>query len=159
MRTLLLTTALIAVATTALAQTPPSAPAPAPDAPRRAGMERMCADMDARTAARLAFAEVKVAPTDAQRAAWDMFGREARAAIEPLKRLCGDAVAPRPTDYAGRLAMREKHMSAMLENTRAMRAAVDKLLPALSEEQRTRFSESMDRGRGMGGRGGHHGHH
>lgn len=158
MKMLMLTTALIATGMTAMAQTAPAPAAPAQ--PQRMGMERMCGDLDARNAARLAFAEVKVQPTEAQRAAWDTFSREARAAVEPIKRLCADAAAPPPTDYAGRLAVREKHMAAMLDNTRAMRAAVDKLQPSLNEEQRARFSEAMDyrHGRG-GGRGGHRGHH
>lgn len=157
-RTMLLATALISSAGYALAQGAP-APATGPADQRRAGMERMCGDLDARNAARLAYAEVKVQPTDAQRGAWDAFGREARAALEPIKRLCADAAAPRPTDYTGRLAMRERHMTAMLENTRAMRAASEKLVAALSEEQRTRFSEAMSYRHGAMGPGRGHGGH
>ncbi|MBM3525504.1 MAG: hypothetical protein FJX57_21355 [Alphaproteobacteria bacterium] len=162
MRMLLASALMAATAASAWAQVAP--PAPAPQQPRPTGMARSCADLDAHYAARLAFAEVKVQPTDAQRAAWDQFGREARAALEPIKRLCADAATPPPADYAGRLALRETRMAAMLENTRAMRAAVDKLQPTLNDEQRTRFSDAMSRrgdwmGRQRGGDESHrHGH-
>lgn len=149
MKTLLASILLAATAASAAAQV---APAPAaPQEPRRTGMSRICADLDAHQAARLAFAETKVQPTDAQRAAWEQFSREARAALEPIKRLCADTAAAPTDDYAGRLAQRETRMAAMLENTRTMRAAVDRLQPVLNEEQRTRFSDAMSRRQGWTG--------
>ncbi len=143
-----------ATALPAFAQT-----APAPDAgrdPRRQMNERMCRDVDARLAARIAFTEVKVNPTDAQRGAWSEFATAARAAAAPLKQLCAAQPTPAAGDLAAQLAARESWMAAMLDSTRQMRVAAEKLQPALSDEQKTALAENMRAG---GGRGrGHHGH-
>ena len=151
--------ALCLVAATALpafAQTPP-----APDAgrdPRRQMTERVCRDVDARLAARLAYAEVKVNPTDAQRGAWTEFAAAARASATPMKQLCaaGAPLTPPAGDLAAQLATRERWMSAMLDTTRQMRAAVEKLQPALTDEQKTALAENMRTG--GPGRDGHRGH-
>ncbi len=152
--------ALCLVAATTLpafAQTPP-----APDAgrdPRRQMAERMCRDVDARLAARLAFTEAKLSPTDAQRGAWTEFATAARASAAPMKQLCAAAPAtPTPGDLAAQLATRERWMSAMLDSTRQMRAAAEKLQPVLTDEQKAALAQNM-RGDG-GGRGrGFRGHH
>lgn len=131
---------------------------------RRAAMhERMCADLDAHLAARLAWVEAKVKPAQAQRAAWDEFARASRDAAAPMRDLCAAGTQPAPRDdVAARLAERERRMSAMLDATRRMRAAVEKILPALDEAQRKAFAENYEgqRARPMhGGHGGHHHHH
>jgi len=156
--------ALCLVAATALpafAQTPP-----APDAvrdPRRQMSERMCRDVDARLAARLAYTEAKLSPTGAQRSAWTDFAAAARAAAAPMKQICAAApAAPTPGDLAAQLATRERWMSAMLDSTRQMRAAVEKLQPVLTDEQKVALAQNMrgdgdGRGRGVHGHRGHHG--
>jgi hypothetical protein len=116
---------------------------------------RFCADLDARLASRLAWIEAKVKPTEAQRGAWEGFARDSRAAAEPMRARCASpAAAPAAGDLAAELARREAHMGMMLDVTRQTRAAVEKLLPALGEEQRKALSENFHGPRGM-----HHGHH
>jgi protein CpxP len=156
-----------AVAVPVFAQTQPPAPnPPAGEAPRAAPLdrgpmmrERMCRDMDARIAARLAWTEAKVKPTEQQRAAWNEFAQASRAAAAPMQALC-DQPAARPArdDLAGRLAERERHMAAMLDSTRQLRAAVETLQPLLSDEQKSALAESARRG-GHGLHGRHDGHH
>lgn len=151
-----------AVAVPVFAQTQAPAETPRPD--RRQQMsERMCRDMDARIAARIAWTEAKVRPTDAQRAAWNEFVQASRAAAAPMQALCGTSASARPAenDLAARLAEREKRMSAMLDSTRQMRAAVEKLQPVLTDEQKAALAQNMSGGRGEGRHGarGHHGEH
>lgn len=143
MKTGLLALALATVALPTVVLAQDAAPQPRqPD--RRAAMhERMCADLDANLAARLAWIEAKVKPSEAQRAAWDGFARESRDAAAPMRGLCA---APRPAaprdDVVARLAEREQRMAAMLDATRRMRMAVEKLLPALDDGQRKVFAEN-----------------
>lgn len=143
-----------AVAVPVFAQTQTPAETPRPD--RRQQMsERMCRDMDARIAARLAWTEAKVKPTDAQRAAWSEFAQASRSAAAPMQALCGTAAArPAENDMAARLAEREKRMSAMLDSTRQLRAAVEKLQPVLTDEQKAALAQNMSGGRGEGRHGG-----
>lgn len=152
--------AAVAVPVFAQTQTPPAG-----DAPRAERMERgqamrarMCADMDARFAARLAFTEAKVKPTEQQRAAWNEFAQASKAAAAPMQALCGQASTARPAenDLAARLSERERHMAAMLDSTRQLRAAVEKLQPVLSDEQKTVLAQTMGRGPEARGRGDHH---
>jgi len=128
---------------------------------RHAAMhERMCADLDAHLAARLAWIEAKVKPSEAQRAAWDGFARESRQAAAPMRELCAAAAPAMPRDdVAARLAERERRMSAMLDTTRRMRAAVEKILPALDEAQRKTFAENYEGHRARPMHGGHGMHH
>lgn len=118
--------------------------------------ERMCRDSDALIASRLAYVEAKVQPTQNQRAAWDSFARDARAAAEPMKRVCanppGDAAA---NDAAASLARRETIMAAMLDGMKAFRPAVERLQTALDDGQKTRLAQALERG----GHGRGHGRH
>jgi hypothetical protein len=50
-------------------------------------------------------------------------------------------------------------MSAMLDTTRRMRAAVEKILPALDEAQRKTFAENYEGHRARPMHGGHGMHH
>jgi len=166
-RTLLAIAIAAALPAGALAQD--QAPQPRQHDRRAAMHERMCADLDAHLAARLAWVEAKVGPAQAQRAAWDEFARASRDAAAPMRELCAAGMQPAPRDdVAARLAERERRVSAMLESTRRMRAAVEKLLPALDEPQRKAFAENYEGQRARplhGGHGGHyqhgphHGHH
>ena len=63
-----------------LAAAQPATPQGSRPDPRAAMQARVCADFDAHLAARLAWIEAKVKPTEAQRAAWDAFQRDSRAA-------------------------------------------------------------------------------
>ena len=138
----------------ALAQTPPSG-GPAPrdrDAMRRVMHERVCKEAPARLAGRIAYAEVKLGITDAQKSAWQTFSTEARAAAQPLLKLCDTPPANTRGDAAAELAQRERFLTAMLETTKAMRAAVEKLTPVLTADQKTQLADVVR----MGGHGGKH---
>jgi hypothetical protein len=139
-------------------------PAFAQSGPARRGHDgamfaRMCADGDARIASRLAFVEAKIKPTQAQRAAWDSFARDARAAAEPMKRLCeGPAPAAATNDAAAELARRERLMTAMLDGIKMFRPAVERLQVALDDTQKEKLAEALNP-RGHRGPQGHSGPH
>ncbi|MCA3262023.1 MAG: Spy/CpxP family protein refolding chaperone [Telmatospirillum sp.] len=120
-------------------------------------LENMCREGDARLASRLAYTEAKVKPTAAQRAAWDAFARDARAAAEPMKRLCANPTAAAPAnDAAASLARRETVMAAMLEGMKTIRPALERLQLALNDEQKAALAETFEhRGRGHGHSHGH----
>ncbi len=134
---------------------PGDGPGAAQGRPDRAEMmrrhvERACADAPARLAGWIAFADTKLAIGDAQRAAWTAFARDLRASAEPLQAQCkqmppppaeaSNARPPKP-DALDRLRREEAAASANLDSLKLRRAAVEKLLPQLSAEQRTAFSE------------------
>ena len=140
--------ALSLVAGAALAQDRPDR-----HADRAQGMfDRMCRDGDARLASRLAYTEAKVKPTAEQRTAWDAFARDARAAAEPMKRLCAaPATAVPANDAAASLARRETVMAAMLEGMKTIRPALERLQLALNDQQKAALAETFEhRGRGHG---------
>lgn len=155
--------ALIGIA--ALAQTPPPPPPQQPPGQsdmRRVMRDRMCADMPARFAGRVAYTEVKLGITDAQKPAWQTFATEAKAALAPMQKLCATPPAANAgQDAAADLARREVYLTAALDSTKALRLAVEKLSPTLTEAQRKTLAETLVRrmgGRGMGPDGGRHGH-
>ena len=144
--------ALSLVAGAALAQ---DRPAREPDrhSNRAQGMfDRMCREGDAHLASRLAYTEAKVKPTQEQRTAWDAFARDARAAAEPMKRLCAAPAAAVPAnDAAASLARRETVMAAMLEGMKTIRPALERLQLALNDQQKAALAETFEhRGRGHG---------
>lgn len=145
----------------AIAQTPPTTPpapqtAPAPDrdAMRRQMHTRICTEAPARLAGRIAYAEVKLGITDAQKGAWQTFATEARAAAQPMLKLCDTPPANTRGDAAAELAQRERFLAATLETTKALRVAVEKLSPTLTADQKTKLADVVR----MGGRGGMHRH-
>jgi hypothetical protein len=133
----------------AMAQQPPkSDQGPQPDR-RQAMMQRACTEMPARLAGRLGYAEVKIGITEQQKSAWQTFTQEAKAALQPMQQLCTErAAAPRPAtppDAAAQLAQREKGLTAMLDTTKGMRLAVEKLTPSLNDEQKKQLAEIVAR--------------
>lgn len=121
---------------------------PQPDR-RQAMMQRVCAEMPARLAGRLGYAEVKLGITEQQKSAWQTFTQEAKAAMQPVQRLCTErAAAARPAtppDASVQLAEREKGLTATLETTKGMRLAVEKLTPSLNDEQKKQLAEIVAR--------------
>lgn len=160
---------MVALGGAALAVAQQAQTAPGPGGPGARGpggpggrgammMERMCQNGPARLAAGLAFAEVRLAITDAQRPAWTTFTQEARASWAPIARLCAE---PRPTidptDFAAQLGQRERWATAFAESLRTLRPAVERIQAQLTPEQRRVAADLMRRGGGFGGRGMHHG--
>ena len=143
----------------AIAQTPPPGGSMPPDrdAMRRTMHERVCKEAPARLAGRIAYAEVKLGITDAQKSAWQAFSTEARAAAQPMMKLCDTPPANTRGDAAAELMQRERFLQATLDTTKAMRVAVEKLTPVLTADQKTKLADliHMSGGRGMR-HGGHH---
>ena len=135
-------------------------PAPKPESGpqhdhRQAMMQRVCAEMPARLAGRLAYSEVRIGITEQQKSAWQTFTQEAKAALQPMQRLCTErASTPRPAtppDAVTQLVQRERSLTAMLETTKGMREAVEKLTPSLTDDQKKQVAEIVARiGRGHG---------
>ncbi len=161
--------AALAGSAVAIAQTAPkSEPGPHGDR-RQEMMQRFCADMPAMVAGRLAYAEVKLGITEQQKSAWQTFIRDVRAAIEPAQKACTErATATRPAtppDAAAQLADREKRLGVMLETTKGLRQAVEKLTPTLSDAQKQEAARMVAHiGHGGFGKNGHrmmrhHRHH
>lgn len=147
---------------TAFAQPAPKPePGSQPDR-RQAMMQRACAEMPARVAGRLAYTEVKIGITEQQKAAWQTFAQDVKTAMLPAQKLCTDrAAAPRPAgppDAVAQLTQRERALTAMLETTKGMRQAVEKLTPALNDEQRKQVAEIVARIGHGGGKHRMHGH-
>jgi hypothetical protein len=124
-------------------------------------MQRFCADMPARVAGRLAYAEVKLGITEQQKSAWQTFTKDVKAAIEPAQKLCTErATATRPAtppDAVAQLTEREKRLGVMLETTKGLRQAVEKLTPSLTDAQKQEAARMVAH-IGHGGFGGMHGH-
>jgi len=147
-------TALLA-GSVAFAQTPPPPREPGHDM-RAQRFERMCKEMPAMRAGRLAYLEVKLGITDQQRPAWNTYVQEIKAAGEPLKKPCDNP--PKldgQADAAAILGEREKVMTAMLDSLKLERAATEKLQPSLTAEQKTTLANATRRmmHRGPGFRG------
>ncbi len=134
----------------ALAQQPPATPhgtRPHREAPVA---DRMCEDVDARIASRLAFIEAKLKPSVDQRSAWDAFARDSRAASEPMKTLCANPPSrASASDPAAGLAMREKFVNAMSASLAILRPAVERFQAVLDDGQKAILAKVLDpRGRG-----------
>jgi hypothetical protein len=113
------------------AQVPPGfGPPPPPDRPHD------CEDAAARTAGMLAFAEVKLAITDAERAGWTDFTGKVKSAEEPVAAACRlmAGKAP-PASLPERLARLDDLESARVEALHRTRLAVDQIYAQLSPAQ------------------------
>ena len=96
-----------------------------------------CETGEASEAALLAYAEVRLQLTDAQKPAWAKFVDAAKAARAPEARLCADlADKPVPATLPERLARIEQVASARLAQLQAFRPALDELYQQLTPEQR-----------------------
>ncbi len=118
----------------------------------------MCESVNAYVAGILAFTEVRLGITDAQRPAWEHFATAARSAAEPISRLCAEHMSEgRPATLPERLERMEEGMNARLEAIRQVRPALTELYGALTPEQQ----QILDRMamRHMGRFGQHHGRH
>jgi hypothetical protein len=91
---------------------------------------------------RLAFLRAELGISDAQRDAWERYAQAIRAAAARDR----DARAAAPGAEGGaaaRLAREEAVLAASLERVRAVRAALDALLPALTDAQRRALDQLL----------------
>ena len=108
--------------------------------------KRMCNDIDAMFAARMAFLQTRVAPTSGQMAEWDVFVSSSRALLGAIKANCSspDAVPPpSPKDPMAFLIFRERGARDRADLYRAERAAVERFMKVLSPQQQQNLGEAM----------------
>lgn len=127
------------------------------------GFKHRCLTGEARQAALLAYAEVRLQLTEAQKPAWAKFVEAVKAARQPQAKLCADlADKPMPTNFPEQLARAEQITAARLAQLQTVRPALEELYQQLTPEQRTLGDRLA--GWAFGGRhhgGDHHGgdHH
>jgi hypothetical protein len=112
-----------------------------------AGMP-MIAMMAGHVEGRLAFLRTELKITDAQLPLWNNFADAVRANSKAMQDMMhgGMMGASQSTTLPDKLAMREKMMTAHLDALRKLKAAVDPLYAALSDEQKKTADEIMRMG-------------
>ena len=124
---------------TAAAQSPMGPPPPVEM------FKRMCRDIDATFAARMAFIQTRVTPTSDQMAEWEAFVASARAALGEIKSTCNSSNFM-PTDRKDPMAImifRERGARHRADVYRAERAAVERFMKVLSPQQQQDLGEAM----------------
>ena len=107
--------------------------------------KRMCRDIDATFAARMAFIQTRVAPTPDQMAEWEAFVASVRAALGEIKSTCNSSNVM-PTDRKDPMAIlifRERGAKHRADLYRAERAAVERFMKVLSPQQQQDLGEAM----------------
>ncbi len=107
--------------------------------------KRMCNDIDALFAARMAFIQTRVAPTSDQKAEWEAFVASSRAMLGEIKSTCSaaDFVPPDRKDPMAMLIFRERGARQRADLLRAERAAVERFMKVLSPQQQQILGEAM----------------
>ena len=113
----------------------------------------ICADMDARMAGHMAYAEAKLNLTDAQKVEFKSLTETIKAAREPVRKACAEqsAQAASATTMPARMAEMQKMMAAKSEAMAKVLPAMTKFYNALTPEQQKIVDTSLMSG------GGHHG--
>ncbi len=108
------------------------------------GMAMMAA-MAGHVEGRLAFLKTELKITDAQLPLWNTFAEAARDNAKAMEQMMqgGMMGTSRSASLPEKLVMREKMMSAHLEALRKLRAAIDPLYTAFSDEQKKTADEIM----------------
>ena len=102
-----------------------------------ARFSHMCATMDARQAGMLAFAQVRLGITDAERPAWNKFAAAIKASSAPVQKVCASVAGqPEPKTLPEHLQRMEAIETAHLEQLRQVTPAVEELYGALSAKQK-----------------------
>jgi hypothetical protein len=102
----------------------------------------LCDDFEARLAAGLTFAKVKLAIEHDQELAWSQFAAAASAGADPLRRECAaTAGTPKPTTMPDALRRFERRATAALEAVHALRPAADTLYGQLTPAQQEAVDE------------------
>jgi hypothetical protein len=107
-----------------------------PNAWRGAHGAEMCELMDARQAGMLAFTEVRLGITDAERPAWTKFEAAVKASSVPMKQLCASAGQAEPKTLPEHLHRLEAMETAHLEQLRQVTPAVEELYGTLAPKQK-----------------------
>ncbi|MGA8170830.1 MAG: Spy/CpxP family protein refolding chaperone [Methylocystis sp.] len=121
-------------------------------------MRHMLCGVTEHVEGRLAYLKAELKLTDAQQAAWNSFADAYRATTQKTAKVCAALEAAGP-DHSmhkgilGHLTMMEHHMSDHLDSVRGIKAAIEPLFAALTEEQKKTAEHVMAHimGIGMGG--------
>lgn len=114
---------------------------------------KMCETADAHHAGMLAFSEVRLKITDAQKPAWAKFVEATKTAHQSMAKLCTEFKdKPMPTDLPERLARDERFAVAKLSHLQAMRPALTELYQQLTPEQQKLANSLPLAGHGRNGR-------
>jgi hypothetical protein len=110
-------------------------------------MRKMACGVSENVEPRLAYLKAELHLTDAQQAAWNAFAEAYRAATQKVAQKCAANSAKMP-DHAmhgvlGQLTMMEQHMGDHLETVRALKAAIEPLFTALTDEQKKVADHTM----------------
>jgi sirohydrochlorin ferrochelatase len=108
-------------------------------------MTHMCGDIDARLASKLAYYDVKLGVTEAQRPAWRKLADQLKAASEPVRKLCAEVTAQ---PEAATMPARLERMQKMSE---AHAAALKSAVPALEQFYATLSADQKKVADGLGG--------
>ncbi len=118
--------------------------------------EHSCEDMDARMAAHLAYAEVKLALSEPQRAEFKRVAETMKAAHDPMRKLCAEAkTAGDTTTLPARLERMQKFAEAHAEALRKTVPALTQFYKSLTPDQQ-KIADRVLSQHG-GGHGGGHG--
>ncbi len=114
-------------------------------------MMEMCGDVDAHLAAMLAYDEVRLGITPAQRPAWIKLAETLHGAMEPIRRECADlARRPSASTLPARLEQFQKMAEARVAAMRTAVPAIEQFYNAsLSPEQKKVADELAGHGCGM----------
>lgn len=109
------------------------------------GGMRMMAAMTEHVEGRLAFLKTELKITDAQMPLWNSFAEAVRTNAKTMEHIMqgGMMGTSQSASVPEKVAMCEKMMSAHLEALRKLKAAVDPLYAALSDEQKKTADEIM----------------
>lgn len=121
-------------------------------------MSRMCSDMEARMAARMAYNEVKLKLNETQKAEFKRLGETMKEAAAPMRKMCEDKADPAKfATLPERMDRMQKVAEVRAESMRKLAPAVKDFYATLSLEQQKIADGLMG---DMGGRGGfgHGGH-
>lgn len=116
---------------------PEGGPGPGPGRDMRGGFARMCENMDARTAAMLAYARERLDITQEQEAAWQQLTQAVEQARAPMEQVCTQLQTGEAADtLPERLERVQMVMQARLQQLQTIQPAVENLYQTLTEEQR-----------------------
>jgi hypothetical protein len=130
---------------------------PVPPDFRQARMASMCADMDARMAARMAYNEVKLKLTEAQKAEYKRLTATMTEAYAPMRKMCEDKTDPtKATTLPERMGQMQQMAEIRAESLRKLVPAMKDFYATLSLDQQ-KIADDLMPGRGGKGGFGHHG--
>lgn len=120
-----------------------------PGSPDR--MQHMCGDMDAKMAGKIAYAEVKLNLTAAQKTEFKTLTETMKTAHEPMKKLCADMLAQPPaTTLPGHMERMQKMMEGRVQAMKSVIPAISRFYATLTPDQQKTADGMMMNHHGMG---------